>query len=106
MARAMFGNGLATAARPSWLFQRRLLQPAFHRQRVAAFGELMTNTIEDTRDGWEHMHGPGETLDVRAEMSRLTLRIAIRALFASDLKDAAAYRFMDAVDTSNQELLM
>src|SRR5215471_3389934 len=40
----VLGNGLLTNDGGSWLKQRRLIQPAFHRQRVAVFGTLMTET--------------------------------------------------------------
>src|SRR5260370_4370535 len=38
------GNGLLTNNGESWLHQRRLIQPVFHRQRIAAFGTLITAT--------------------------------------------------------------
>ncbi|MGO4615842.1 cytochrome P450 [Nocardia sp. 2YAB30] len=104
MARALFGNGLFMAARPGWLRQRRLLQPAFHRQRIATFGELMTDTIESFLDSWQQVSARGGNLDVRAEMSRLTLRVVVRALFAMDPADAMTRRFTDAVATSTREM--
>src|SRR5712692_4432659 len=42
--RLVLGNGLLTNDGQTWLTQRRLIQPAFHRQRIAAFGTLMTET--------------------------------------------------------------
>src|SRR5258706_14537510 len=38
------GNGLLTNNGDSWLQQRRLIQPIFHRQQIAAFGRLMTES--------------------------------------------------------------
>ncbi|MFQ6395286.1 cytochrome P450 [Nocardia sp. KC 131] len=104
LARALFGNGLFMAARPGWLRQRRLLQPAFHRQRIATFGELMTDTIKSVLDSWHQVSVGGANLDVRAEMSRLALRIVVRALFDMDPADAMARRFTDAVATSTREM--
>ena len=40
--KAFLGNGLFVAEDDLWLRQRRLMQPAFHRQRIAAYGEIMT----------------------------------------------------------------
>src|SRR5947209_12335202 len=40
--RPLFGNGLFTNDGDSWLYQRHLMQPSFHRKRVASFGKLMT----------------------------------------------------------------
>ncbi|WP_227983266.1 cytochrome P450 [Nocardia spumae] len=100
--RTLFGAGLTVASRPGWLLQRRLLQPAFHRERVAAFGELMTDTVESILDGWEQTQG--RPVDLRAEMNRLALRVVVRALFAMDPADAMIRRFTDAVDTATEEL--
>src|SRR3712207_35097 len=43
--RSILGNGLFTSDGDFWRRQRRLAQPAFHRRRVAAFGDLMTDKI-------------------------------------------------------------
>src|SRR5215468_10772015 len=42
LLRRLIGNGLFLSEGGVWLRQRRLVQPAFHRQRVAAYGEVMT----------------------------------------------------------------
>ncbi|MGO4614568.1 hypothetical protein AB4305_05900 [Nocardia sp. 2YAB30] len=55
------------AARPGWLRQRRLLQPTFHRHRIATLGELMTDTIDSLVDSWQRISARGVDLDVRAE---------------------------------------
>ena len=51
----LLGNGLLLSEAGTWLRQRRLIQPAFHRQRVAAYGEVMTSLtvhrLADWRDG-------------------------------------------------------
>jgi cytochrome P450 len=38
----VLGNGIFLSEGGVWLRQRRLVQPAFHRQRVLAYGEVMT----------------------------------------------------------------
>ena len=84
-AREIFGNGLFTNDGASWLRQRRLMQPAFHRQRLAGFGRLMTEATDAMLERWQRT-SPGEVpLDIQIEMMRLTLRIAGLALFSHDL---------------------
>ena len=39
--REILGNGLVTSEGSFWLRQRRIMQPAFHKERIAAFGETM-----------------------------------------------------------------
>ncbi|WP_051162144.1 cytochrome P450 [Nocardia brevicatena] len=104
MARNFFGNGLATAARPGWLSQRRLLQPAFHRKHITTFGQIMTSTIAETLERWGTVCARNDTLDLRAEMSNLTLRIVVRALFGMNPPDTVIRRFTTSVETSTEEL--
>lgn len=104
MARELFGYGLGTAARPSWLWQRRLLQPAFHRQRIATFGELMTAEVDTTLDRWEQARSEGLPIDIGAEMVNLTLRIVVETLFGLAPSDTMLRRFTNAVSDATEEL--
>ncbi len=81
------GNGLLTNDGGSWLKQRRLIQPAFHRERVAAFGTLMTETTFRWTQRWETggFIETGKPLALTQEVSSLTLSIAGKALFGTDL---------------------
>ena len=87
--RPLLGQGLLTNDGASWLHQRRLIQPTFHRQRLVAFGSLMTEATLAMLERWERCAERGEVLDVAAEMMRLTLRIIGQALFSLDLSAAA-----------------
>jgi len=49
----LLGRGLVTNDGKSWLQQRRLMQPAFHRKRLAAFGRLMTDATGMMLDQWQ-----------------------------------------------------
>jgi len=81
----VLGKGLLTSAGDFWLRQRRLMQPAFQRQRVAAFGTLMVDYTQRMLDAWQ----PGQAVDILAEMMELTLRIAAKSLFDADVKGEA-----------------
>jgi cytochrome P450 len=75
-----FGNGLLTSSGEFWRRQRALAQPAFHRRRIAGYAGTMVRLAQEMADSW----GDGQTLDVHAEMSRLTQRIAGVTLFGLD----------------------
>ncbi|MDP8899853.1 MAG: cytochrome P450, partial [Actinomycetota bacterium] len=77
----VLGEGLLTSEGALWLRQRRLMQPVFHRRSVAAFGALMTDETLAMLERWRPAMENGTTLDVPAEMARLTLDIATGALF-------------------------
>jgi cytochrome P450 len=81
--RLTLGNGLLTNNGDSWLRQRRLIQPVFHRERLAAYSRLMTTSAR----AWsEHITSdPPQPLDLFQEMSGLTLTIVGQALFGTDM---------------------
>ena len=93
--RELFGNGLLTSEGDSWLRQRRLMQPAFHRERIAAYADTM---IEQGRRLAESWRG-GETRDVHADLMRATLEIAATTLFGTSVSDSDAAQISGALNT-------
>ena len=81
----LLGEGLLTSEDAVHLRQRRLMQPAFHRDRVAAYASTMVSYADRVRSGWSE----GATLDVAREMSRLTLLIVGKTLFDTDVESQA-----------------
>ena len=53
--RKMVGNGLLGSEGDIWLRQRRLMQPAFHRQRLAGLATSMSGTIAEMMDSWSEL---------------------------------------------------
>jgi len=84
-ARRLLGNGLLTSEGEFHLRQRRLAQPAFHRQRIAAYAGTMSSYAERTSERWRD----GVTVDMHTEMMRLTLGIVARTLFDADVDEEA-----------------
>src|SRR5690242_4446135 len=51
--RMSIGNGLLTSEDGFWLRQRRIAQPAFHRQRVAGLAQVMTAAVGEAAAHWQ-----------------------------------------------------
>ena len=83
--RRLLGNGLFTNDGAFWLRQRRLAQPAFHRQRIAAMGTQMAAAAGRLADEWEARLSTKPEISMLKEMSRLTLTIVGDALFGTGL---------------------
>jgi len=79
--RLFFGNGLLTSEGDQWLRERRLAQPAFHRDRLAVYAQAMVSYAERMMDNWRD----GEIRDVHRDMMRLTLEILTNTLFDTDV---------------------
>jgi cytochrome P450 len=82
----VLGEGLLTSEGEFHLRQRRLAQPAFHRDRIAAYGQSMVEYAERARSSWTD----GRSLDLHNEMMRLTLAIVAKTLFSADVETEAA----------------
>lgn len=73
------GQGLLTSEGDFWRRQRRLAQPAFHRERIQAYGETMVDSTERMLETWRDC----ETREMSEEMSRLTLEVVAKTLFGT-----------------------
>ncbi|MBV8637277.1 MAG: cytochrome P450 [Candidatus Eremiobacteraeota bacterium] len=90
--RWLLGDGLLTSEDPRHRQMRRIVQPAFHRERI----EQYTQTMQRFADDWVAQARDGETIDIAVSMSALTLRIASETLFGVDA-DADAREVRDAL---------
>lgn len=88
VARRLLGEGLLTSEGDFHLRQRRLVQPAFHRQRMAAYGEVMASYAARSSERWS-AQGASLTVDMSEEMMRLTLAIVGKTLFDADVEGEA-----------------
>ena len=80
-AKRTLGEGLLTSEGVFHLRQRRLVQPAFHKARVAGYAEAMIRAAHATRERWQ----AGMPLDLAVEMNRLTLAIVADTLFGAQV---------------------
>jgi cytochrome P450 len=84
-AKRLLGESLLTSEGAFHRRERRLAQPAFHRQRINSYGPVMVEYAERAGARWRD----GETLDVSSEMMRLTLAVVGKTLFDADVESDA-----------------
>ena len=80
------GQGLLVSEGEFWRGQRKLAQPAFHRERIAGYGQLMVDLTERMLGAW----ADGQVRDAQDDMMRLTLEIVAKALFDAEISGDSA----------------
>jgi cytochrome P450 len=83
----LVGNGLISSNGDFWLRQRRLMQPAFHRNSINALGEMIVQQTRQILDGLEASAESGQTVNLSHELMNLTLGVATQSLFGSPVRD-------------------
>ena len=82
----VLGKGLLTSDGEFHAQQRKLVQPAFHTNRISSYADVMVDYAARMLDTWQD----GETLDIHHEMMTLTMQIVAKTLFDADVDDEAA----------------
>ena len=79
--RVLFGNGLLTSDGELWRRQRRVIQPAFERDRMGGYAEAIVRHAAARADGWRD----GTVIDASAEMTAITTLVVGEVMFGLDL---------------------
>jgi cytochrome P450 len=100
----VLGEGLLTSEGDFWRRQRRLAQPAFHKERLASFVSTMASDTAALLERWSRTEA-ASPIDIHHEMMGLTLRIVTRTLFSTDTDaeaDAVGQAMTVAIDHVNE----
>jgi cytochrome P450 len=86
--RSVIGMGLVTSEGELWRRQRRIAQPAFHKERIAGFARTMLRAAEAMADRWQTLAELRARFDVAEELAHVTLETVCETLLGSDAGDA------------------
>ncbi|HLL01387.1 MAG TPA: cytochrome P450 [Myxococcaceae bacterium] len=104
--RTFLGNGLPVSEGDFWKRQRRMIQPAFHHQRLVALTQKMVEAIDlSLAESWEGAAKTGEPFNAAKAFTRITMNVLVRALFGSALEPAETERAAQAFTYVNDFLL-
>ena len=84
--RSVFGDGLLVSEGEQWVQQRKLIQPAFHKEKINGYGRVMVGYAERMLSRWRD----GETRDVHQDMMHLTMDVVVRTLFGMEVSGPEA----------------
>jgi cytochrome P450 len=82
-ARTFLGNGVFLSEGDFWLRQRRIMQPQFHRQQLAALTAMMVKTIDEVLASWAPAATTGKPFVMLPALSQLTMRTAVTTMFGA-----------------------
>lgn len=80
----LLASSLLLADSDSWLHQRKLMLPAFHKDRIDSYAVAMAEEAQRAMLPWRS----GERRDIHSDMMRMTLQIVTRTLFGLDFSEA------------------
>ncbi|MFI9235660.1 cytochrome P450 [Streptomyces sp. NPDC053079] len=89
------GEGVGTASGRKHRRLRRLIQPAFHRDRIAEYADTMRAAAESTVAGWR----PGQRIRVDSAMNDMALKAVTACLFATEMTPRASAEFRESILT-------
>ncbi|MFI6214045.1 cytochrome P450 [Nocardia brasiliensis] len=92
--RELVGHGLATCPYAMHRRQRRLLQPAFHADRITGYAPMMTYQITEMVDSWRD----GEVIDVKAQLHTLAAKVTAATLFGQAMPESDQQRLLHDVE--------
>jgi cytochrome P450 len=85
LLRELLGEAMITSEEPLHRERRRMVQPAFHRDQIAGYADIMIRHAQQTAGQWRD----GDTLDIGSSMKRMTLSIVGSTLFGADFQQCA-----------------
>jgi cytochrome P450 len=88
--RILLGGGIMTSEGETWRRQRKMIQPAFHRDVIGKMFADIRNANLQLRTDWHRLALTGKEFDLTQYLSEVTLKIVLHAIFGADMAFMAA----------------
>jgi cytochrome P450 len=86
----LLGNGLMVSEGELWKRQRRMIQPAFHPQSIAALAQMIIAVNAALLEKWQSVARTGTSVNVTRDVSAMALEVILRSIFGRDYDDYEA----------------
>ncbi len=84
--RTLIGNGLPASEGEFWRRQRRMMQPHFHRERLAALVDAMVGAIGEGLAPLDAAAASGRPINLVPELTNITMKVIVRTMFGTDIE--------------------
>ena len=87
----LLGNGLMVSEGEFWKSQRRMIQPAFHREAIGRLMNLITTANSALLNRWEQAAKENKSVNVTRDISLMVLEVTLTAIFGADYVKVAPH---------------
>lgn len=84
-AKLLLGNGIIVSDGDLWRQQRRMVQPAFHRNTLKTLTPTIQTISQTLLARWRELAARDQAIDLTGAMSEFALEVMLRSLFSDDL---------------------
>lgn len=99
-AQQLAGNGLGTTEGSTWLSQRRMMQPQFHRQKLVVMTSLLAEATAEGLEAWRPAAEKGQPIELLRELKSISTHIFLRALLSTSISAKEMSELTDAVNVA------
>lgn len=85
--RNLIGNGLLLSDGAFWQRQRGLMEPTYHLQNIARFGETITQDAKALAEHWQMYAAQGQAFDALQDLYNLALKTTTRVVLSVETPD-------------------
>ena len=91
------GQGLLTSDGSYWLRQRRLIQPGFHRAKLAALSDVMLQVVQESWKDLDKLVASNKPFDISREMTKMAFQVVAKSLFTTSVSDEELITLSDNI---------